>query len=165
MKRPHTRVTESATNTNVRIEVHTDATERPTETFETHNTTRDRYHEAIIGELDGFVSDLQVDQFVLGDSTAATSTIPAGDVVGNELFRTDTIDTSRSGQTFTATVFIDTTEGNGLTFEEGGLSATQPDGSDLPIQRFLINDPGGLLSPKSQGESVTIEVEITQSDA
>jgi hypothetical protein len=154
----------AATNVQITVVDMTDPT-ADIQTFETHNTTRDAYHEAIIGELDGFSSELEIDAFALGDSTAATSAIPDTDVLGNELFRTDTIDTSRNGQTLSASVFIDSTEGNGQTFEEGGLTATQPDGSDLPIQRFLINDPGGLLSPKSQGESVTIEITITQQDA
>jgi hypothetical protein len=152
--------------TNVRITV-IDATD-PTanvQTFQTHNVTRDAYHEAVIGELDGFDSDLEIDAFALGDSSADTSTIPDSDVLGNELFRTDTLDISRDGQTLSVSVFIDSTEANGTTFEEGGLSATQSDGSDVPIQRFKISDPGGLLSPKSQGESVTIEITITQQDA
>jgi hypothetical protein len=161
--RPHATVS-AATNVRITVIDTTDPT-ADSQTFETHNTTRAAYHEAIVGELDGFGSELEIDAFALGDSTAATSTIPDSDVLGNELFRTGTIDTSRTGQTFSASVFIDSTEANGQTFEEGGLSATQPDGSDLPVQRFLINDPGGLLSPKSKGESVTIEITITQQDA
>jgi hypothetical protein len=154
----------AATNVRITVVDTTDST-ADARTFETHNTTRDAYHEAVIGELDGFDSDLEIDAFALGDSTANTSTIPDSDVLGNELFRTDTLDISRDGATLSVSVFIDSTEANGDTYEEGALSATQPDGTDLPIQRFLINDPGGLLSPKSQGESVTIEITITQQDA
>lgn len=159
-------MTENHTATNIRIAVFDspDATE-PTTVFRTHNTTRDLYHEAVVGELNGVAADLQIDALALGDSTVATTNLNDSQLLGNETFRTDTIDTDRSGQTFTASIFIDSTEGNGQTFEEGALTAVQPDGSDLPINRFLISDPGGLLSPKSQGESVTIDVEITQTDA
>jgi hypothetical protein len=136
----------------------------PQESYWIKNTTRDAYHETVVDALDGQQPDLTVDAFLLGDSTADTTNIAAGQPLGNETFRTSVVSTSTSGQTFTASVFIDSTEGNGLTFEEGALVATQGSGVALPINRFLIDDPGGLLSPKTQNETVTIDIEITQTD-
>jgi hypothetical protein len=70
-----------------------------------------------------------------------------------------------SGQQFTASIFLDSTVGVGQTFEEAALIAEQSGGNDLPINRFLLDDPSGLLSPKSGNETVTIDIEITQQDA
>jgi hypothetical protein len=160
-------------STNVLIQVY-DADVVPTadaaptataiKSFWIKNTTRDAYHEAVIGGLDGQQPDLAVDALVLGDSTQATANVAAGQALGNETFRTTTVDTSTSGQTFTASTFIDSTEGNQLVFEEAALVAVQPNGNDLPINRFLIDDPGGLLSPKTQNETVTIDIQISQTD-
>jgi len=137
----------------------------PKRTYETHNATRASYHEAIVAGLDGVQADLTVDALALGDSTQPTADVTAGDALGNELFRTTPTDTFTDGQTFTASIFLDSTEANGSTYEEAALIAEQGDGSDLPINRFLIDDPGGLLSPKSENETVTIDIEITQEDA
>lgn len=137
----------------------------PKRSYETHNATRGSYHEAIVAGLDGIDADLTVDALALGDSTLATADVAAGSALGNELFRTTPTDTFTDGQTFTASVFLDSTEANGNSYEEAALVAEQSDGSDLPINRFLIDDPGGLLSPKSENETVTIDIEITQEDA
>jgi hypothetical protein len=137
----------------------------PKREYQTHNTTRDRYHETVIAALNGVTADLTVDALVLGDSTAATANIPSGDPLGNETFRTTTTDTNANGKTFTASVFIDSTEGVGQIFEEAALLATQSGGNDLPINRFKLNDPSGLLSPKSEDETVTIDIRLRQTDA
>jgi hypothetical protein len=134
----------------------------PEREYSTKNTTRSRYHEAIVGELNGVNADIEVDALALGDSTAATTTLADSAILGNETFRTTSVDKSTSGQTFRASIFIDSTEAND-TFEELALVAERPQG-DLGINRALIDDPGGLLSPKSAGESVTIDIEISQSD-
>jgi hypothetical protein len=149
---------------NVRIRIHDAVTGNLKQEYCTHNTTRASYHEAVIGGLAGVVPDLEADVLALGDSTADTSTLSDSASVGNETFRTSVTDTSYDGQSFTASVFLDSTEGNGQTFEEAALVAEQSDGSDLPLNRFLIDDPGGLLSPKSENETVTIDIEITQED-
>jgi hypothetical protein len=134
----------------------------PKREYTTHNVTRSRYHEAVIGELNGVNADIEVDALALGDSTADTSTLADTAILGNETFRTTTIDTDTSGQTFRVSIFIDSTEAND-TFEELALVAERSQG-DLGINRALIDDPGGLLSPKSAGETVTIDIEITQAD-
>jgi hypothetical protein len=136
----------------------------PKDTFRARNTTRRAYHEGVVGALAGSVPDLEVDALALGDSTKDTANVAAGSPLGNETFRTTTTDTFTSGKTFSAAVFIDSTEGNGLTFEEAALVAEQLN-NDLPINRFFLDDPGGLLSPKSADETVTIDIEIRQEDA
>jgi hypothetical protein len=113
--------------------------------------------------LNGVNADIEVDALALGDSTADVSTLADTAILGNETFRTTTVDTSTSGQTFRVSVFIDSTEAND-TFEELALVAERSQ-DDLGINRALIDDPGGLLSPKSQGETVTVDIEITQNDA
>jgi hypothetical protein len=171
MTPPHN---ESETVDNITIRVF-DAAEAPThaaavestpkEQYQTHNTTRGAYHEAIVEALNGTTPDLTVDAFALGDSTADTSTIASGSALGNELFRTTPTDTFTDRQTFVASIFLDSTEANGNSYEEAALIAEQSNGSDLPINRFLISDPGGLLDPKSPNETVTIDIELTQQDA
>jgi hypothetical protein len=136
----------------------------PKREYRTHNTTRGAYHEEVVGALAGTTPDLEVDALALGDSTKDTANVTAGSPLGNETFRTTTTDTFASEQTFAAAVFIDSTEGNGLIFEEAALIAEQSN-NDLPINRFLLDDPGGLLSPKSSDETVTINIEIRQEDA
>lgn len=132
--------------------------------YATHNVTRDVYHRAVIGELSGENADIEVDAFALGDSAVATSTLADTAALGNETFRTISIDTDTAGRTFRCSVFIDSTEANG-SFEEAALIAERPQG-DIGINRFLIDDidPGGLLKPKSAGETVSIDIEITQDD-
>jgi hypothetical protein len=129
-----------------------------------HNTTRDEYHEEVVTALAGTVPDLEVDALALGDSTADTANVAKGSPLGNETFRTTTTDTFTDGQTFTAATFIDSTEGNGQTFTEAALVSEQSN-NDLPINRFLLDDPGGLLDPKTSGETVTVDIEIRQEDA
>lgn len=162
-----------ATDDNVHIQIF-DADQAPTieaarntepeGEYRTHNTTRARYHEAVVGALNGVSPDLAVDVLTLGDSTTATGNIPDGDPLGNETLRVSTTDTFVSGQTFTASVFLDSTVGVGQTFEEVALVAEQSN-NDLPINRVLLDDPAGLLSPKSGNETVTIDIELTQQDA
>jgi hypothetical protein len=101
----------------------------------------------------------------LGDATVSTSDLSSSAALGNELFRTSLTDSFTDAQTFSASVFLDSTEANGDNFEEAALVSEQSNGQDLPINRFLISDPGGLLSPKSPNETVTIDIEITQQDA
>jgi hypothetical protein len=136
----------------------------PKREHQTHNVTRDKYHEEVVGALNGVSPDLTVDALALGDSTLATADVPDGDPLGNETFRTTVTDTSVTGQTFTAATFIDSTEGNGQSFSEASLVSERPSG-DLPINRFLIDDSGGLLDPKQSGETVTVDIEIRQEDA
>jgi hypothetical protein len=161
------------TTDNIRITVY-DAQDAPTlaaaqaaeskREHQTHNTTRDVYHEEVVGALSGVGPDLTVDALALGDSSLATADVAASDPLGNETFRTTVTDTSVTGQTFAAATFIDSTEGNGQVFNEAALVSERPSG-DLPINRFLIDDSGGLLDPKTQGETVTIDIEIRQEDA
>jgi hypothetical protein len=132
--------------------------------YQTHNVTRAVYHEAVVGGLNGVSPELTVDALALGDSTLATADVPDSDPLGNETFRTTVTDTSVTGQTFTAATFIDSTEGNTQVFNEAALVSEQASG-DLPINRFLIDDSGGLLDPKTAGETVTIDIEIRQEDA
>jgi hypothetical protein len=137
----------------------------PKREYSTHNQTRDIYHEAVVSELNGVNADIEVDAFALGDSAVDTSTLADTSALGNETFRTISIDTSTAGRTFRCSVFIDSTEAND-SFEEAALVAERPQG-DIGINRFLIDDidPGGLLKPKSAGETVSIDIEITQDDA
>jgi len=139
-------------------------TASPTGVRRLSNTTRGVYHEEVVGELNGSKSDLEVDALALGDSTAATGGLSPSQPLGNETLRVPVTDTFTAGQSFTASIFIDSTQGNGQTFEEAALIAERPSG-DLPINRFLIDDPGGLLAPKSDDETVTVDIELTQEDA
>lgn len=158
---------------NIRVEVY-DREDAPTaeaaadaspkRVHETHNTTRDSYHEAVVGALAGQSVDLTVDVLALGDSTLATADVADGTPLGNELFRIGVTDSFTAGQTFTASTFLGAGDGNGNTFNEAALVAEQSSG-DFPINRFLISDQAGLLSPKSANETVTIDIEITQEDA
>lgn len=139
------------------------ATADPKHKFQTHNTTRGGYHEAIVGALNGITPDITADALALGDATTATASIPDGQALGNELFRVPITDTFTDGQTFNASIFLDSTQATGLSFEEAALVAEQS-GSDIPLNRFLITDPGGLLDPKTSNETVTIDISITQQD-
>ena len=133
----------------------------PKREHSTHNTTRVAYHEAIIDALGGASPDIEADVLALGDSEADTSLLGDTAPLGNETFRTAVTDRSASGQTLSATTFIDSTEANGQSYAEAALVAETASG-DLPINRFLISDP--LLDPKQQGETVTVTIEITQQD-
>jgi hypothetical protein len=139
-------------------------TATPKREFRTHNTTRDAYHEEVVSALNGATLDLTVSALALGDSTTATTNINKFSPLENELFRTEVVQTSVDEQTFIASAFIDSTEGVGQEFNEAALISEQLTG-DIPINRFLISDPSGLLAPKGANETVTIDIEITQADA
>jgi len=166
--------TPTAQETNVTIRVY-DAGRAPTleaarratplREWRRHNTTRAAYHEAVVSALAGTAPDLEVDALALGDAETDTSELATMAAVGNETFRTSVTDARPSGQTFRATIFLDSTEANGQTYREAALVAEQADGSDLPINHVIIDDPGGLLDPKSAGETVTIDIDISQQDA
>jgi hypothetical protein len=136
----------------------------PKQEYQTHNVTRGVYHEAIVGALNGVTPDLTVDTLALGDSTVDTSTLSPNQPLGNEVFRTNTTDTFVDGQTFVASAFLDSTEANGENLTEAALIAEQPSGA-LPINRFLLDDPSNLLTPKTNNETVTIDIELRQEDA
>jgi len=135
----------------------------PMREHRTHNIVRGAYHEELVAGLNGTTPDITVDKLALGDSTADTSTLAATAPLGNETLRISPTDTFTDGQTFTTSIFLDSTQGNGQTFEEAALVAEQS-GGDLPVNRFLIDDPGGLLAPKADDETVTIDIEITHED-
>jgi len=139
-------------------------TASPTGVRRLSNTTRGAYHEAVIGELDGTAADIEIDALALGDSTTATSNVGKTTALGNETFRTSVTDVFVDGRTVTASIFIDSTQGNGLVFNEAALVAERS-GGDLPINRFLIDDPGGLLDPTGENETVTLDIQLTQEDA
>lgn len=139
-------------------------TTTPNDTLRLSNTTRGAYHEAVVGQLSGSGENIEIDALALGDSTTGTGGLGFSQPLGNETLRVPATDTFTSGQTVTASVFIDSTRGNGQTFEEAALVAERASG-DLPINRFLIDDPGGLLDPKADDETVTIDVALTQEDA
>lgn len=135
----------------------------PTQVYRTGNATRNSFHEEIVAALDGNTPDLTIDTAAFGDSTLATSDVADGSPLGNELVRKGLTDTVVSGSTFTASVFIDSTEFNGLTLSEVSFIAEQS-GGDLPVNRFLLDDPSDLLQPKEANESVTIDAEISVED-
>jgi len=163
--------TEAAAADNIRIQVHSADIDSlaaarssvPKREHRTHNTVRGEYHEELVAGLNGTTPDITVDTLALGDSTADTSTLAATAPLGNETLRVSATDTFTDGQTFTASIFLDSTQGNGQTFEEAALIAERTSG-DLPVNRFLIDDPGGLLDPKADDETVTIDIEITHED-
>jgi len=105
----------------------------------------------------------RVDVAILAEQSG-TGGLGPSQILGNETFRIAVTDSFTDGQSFTASIFIDSTQANGQTFEEAALVAERS-GGDLPINRFLLDDPGGLLAPKSDDETVTIDIEITQEDA
>jgi len=135
---------------------------KPKREYHAHNTTRASYHETIIGLLGGEAGDLEADVLVLGGDDSDTAQIPDADPLGNETFRTSVTDPRTDGQTFQTTTFIDSTEANGQSYFEAALVAETGSG-DLPINRITLADP--LLDPKEQGETVTIDIDITQQDA
>lgn len=169
---PH-QTTQTRTKTNVRVSsfdaetagsLAAARTATPKRTYRITNTTRTKYHETVVSALNGATVDITVDALALGDSTTGTGGLGSSQPLGNETFRIAVTDSFTDGQSFTASIFIDSTQANGQTFEEAALVAERTSG-DLPINRFLIDDPGGLLAPKSDDETVTIDIELTQEDA
>lgn len=166
-----TETTTAVTTDNVRVRIF-DADEVPTldaardaepvAELTEHNTTRAAYHEAIIAALGGTTADLEVDVLALGSDSSAS--VADGAVLGNETFRTSLTDSVVDGQSFTATVFLDSTEANGSSYFEAALVAETGSG-DIPINRVVFDDPEGRLDPKTNDATATIEIEITQQDA
>lgn len=134
----------------------------PKREYHAHNTTRASYHEAVISLLNGGGDDIAADVLVLGDDDSDTAQIADGNPLGNEIFRTSITDPRQDGQTFRTTTFIDSTEANGQSYFEAALVAETGSG-DLGINRITLADP--LLDPKQEGETVTIDIDITQEDA
>jgi len=118
--------TEASAIDNIHIQVYPDdvnslAAARsavPTREHQTHNTVRGAYHEELVAGLNGATPDITVDKLALGDSTVGTSTLATSAPLGNETLRVSTTDAFTDGQTFTASIFLDSTQGNGQTFED-----------------------------------------------
>lgn len=163
--------TTAVTADNVRVSIY-DADEAPTPEaardaepiaeLTEHNTTRPSYHQAVVGLLGGVSADLSVDALALGDDDSGS--VAVGAVLGNETYRTSITDTVVDGQSFTATVFLDSTEANGSSYFEAALVAETSSG-DVPINRVVFDDPEGRLAPKTAEATATIKIEITQQDA
>jgi len=163
--------TTAVTTDNVRVRIY-DAAEAPTPDaardaepvaeLTEHNTTRPSYHETVVGLLAGSGADLTADSLALGDDDSGS--VVDGAVLGNETFRTSLTDSVVDGQSFTATVFLDSTEANGSSYFEAALVAETGSG-DIPINRVVFDDPEGRLDPKRNDATATIEIEITQQDA
>ena len=163
-------ITTAVTTDNVRVRIY-DAADAPTPDaardaepiaeLTEHNVTRPAYHEAVVGLLGGESTDLEVDSLALGDDDSGT--VADGVVLGNEIFRTSLTDSIIDGQSFTASVFLDSTEGNGASYFEAALVAETGSG-DIPINRVVFDDPEGRLDPKTNDATATIEIEITQQD-
>lgn len=135
----------------------------PVRRWETHNVTLEQYHEEIIRGLDPAVeNDLEISHLALGNGDSAPSV--GDDGLENELFRTTITDIVNRDTEILASTFLTSSMANGDSYYEGAIVGERAEGSDLFVNRLLLDDPEGRLDPKTSQNTATVNITIGQED-
>lgn len=133
----------------------------PDDSETVYNVTTDRMHEYFVDNLDpnntSPDSNLSVSHIGLGTDASAGTTTADTDL--NERTYSETVtDVADNGKDLLASTFLDSTEGNGETFDELGLFTGDPanlSNSDV----FLLNH--ATFSPVSKDNTKTVVFDVT----
>jgi len=131
-----------------------------------YNVTTDRFHEYIVDNLDPAQTATKdnVDASWLGLGTdAASGTATTDTDLNTRAYSEMVTDHADNGNELLASTFLDSTEGNGNTFDELGLFSGDP-ANLANAEVFLINHAtfGGIT--KDNSNTITFDVTLTFSD-
>lgn len=133
----------------------------PDDSETVYNVTTDRLHQYFVDNLDPenttTKSNLSVEYLGLGiDAGSGTAT---SDIDLNNRIYSETItDTADNGKDLLASTFIDSTEGNGQTFDELGLYTGDPQNLSQESV-FLMNH--STFSPVQKDNTKTVVFDVT----
>jgi hypothetical protein len=131
-----------------------------------YNVTTDELHKYFVRNLDpdDTSAEANVDVAWLGlgtDSAGGTSTSDTD--INNRTYEETVTDVANNGKDLLASTFLDSTEGNGNTFDELGLFSGDP--ANLSSNEvFLINHATFSNVTKDNSKTVTFDVTLTFSD-
>lgn len=138
----------------------------PVDTDTVFNVTTDRFHQYLVDNLDpgqtAAKDNLQVAWFGLGtDGASGTSTSDTD--LNTRTYEETVTDVADNGTELLASTFLDSTEGNGNTFDELGLFTGDPANlADTDV--FLINHATFADVTKDNTKTVTFDVRLSFSD-
>jgi len=131
-----------------------------------YNVTTDALHEYFVDNLDpdntSTEANVSVDYFSLG-TDAGGGTATADTDLNNRTYSEQVTDVADNGKDLLASTFLDSTEGNGNTFDELGLWSGDPANATNP-EVFLINHATFSPVTKDNTKTVTFDVTLTFSD-
>jgi len=132
-----------------------------------YNVTTDNLHEYFVDNLDpdNNNTEANVDVSWLGLGTnGGGGTTTADDDLNTRTYEEAVTDVADNGKDLLASTFLDSTEGNGNTFDELGLFSGDP-ASLANAEVFLINHATFAAVTKDNSKTVTFDVTLTFSDA
>jgi len=131
-----------------------------------YNVTTDALHEYFVDNLDPDNDSVEADVGVgwLGLGTNGGGGTSTSDTDLNSRVYEETVtDVADNGKDLLASTFLDSTEGNGNTFDELGLFTEDP--SDLtPAESFMLNHATFASVQKDNSKTVTFDVTLSFSD-
>jgi hypothetical protein len=138
----------------------------PVETDTVYNVTTDRLHEYFVDNLDpdntGAEADLSVAWLGLGTNGGGGTSTSDTDL-NTRTYEETVTDVADNGKDLLASTFLDSTEGNGNTFDELGLFTGDP--ANLSnTEVFLVNHATFSAVTKDNTKTVTFDVTLTFSD-
>jgi hypothetical protein len=138
----------------------------PDDSETVYNVTTDRLHQYFVDNLDpentSTESNLSVEYLALG-TDAGSGTTTADTDLNNRVYSETITDAADNGKDLLASTFIDSTEGNGETFDELGLFTGDPQNLSQDGV-FLMNHATFSPVQKDNTKTVVFDVTLTFSD-
>lgn len=138
----------------------------PVETDVSYNVTTDQLHQYFVRNLDpdltGTADNVSATHFALG-TDGGTATATSDTDLNNRAYSEAVTDHADNGKELLASTFMDSSEGNGPTYDELGLFTGDPANlanSDV----FLVNHSTFSAVTKDDTKTVTFDVSLTFSD-
>lgn len=139
---------------------------QPSYTDTVYNVTVDRFHEYFVDNLDPNQTGPKdnITAAWLGLGTGGATAVATSDTdLTTRTYESEVTDVSDNGKDLLASTFLDSTEGNGNTFDELGLFSGDPanlGNSDV----FMLNHATFNGVTKDNTKTVTFDVTLTFSD-
>lgn len=131
-----------------------------------YNVTTDELHQYFVDNLDpaNTATEANVDVSWLGLGTnGGGGTTTADTDLNNRTYEETVTDVADNGKELLASTFLDSTEGNGNTFDELGLFTGDP-ANLANAEVFLVNHATFSAVTKDNTKTVTFDVTLTFSD-
>jgi hypothetical protein len=138
----------------------------PVQTRETPNVTTESLHQYFVDNLDpdntSAAANISAAWVGLGDGGGSGTTVTDTDL-NNRLYEETVTDHADNGDSLIASTFLDSTEGNGQTFDEIGLFSGNP-ANLAQDDVFLLNHATFSPVTKDSSRTITFDVTLTFSD-
>lgn len=132
-----------------------------------YNVTTDELHKYFVRNLDRGDSspEANLDAQWLALGTSSADGVGTGDTdLNTRTYEEQITDVANNGKDLLASTFLDSTEGNGNTFDEIGLFTGDPNNASGNPEIFMINHATFSGVTKDNSKTVTFDVTISFSD-